>query len=288
VKVLVLGVTGMLGRAVFRHFFDSKEHEVCGTYRGLKDDDSFIEKQKEYMLEGVDVLDSDALVGALSKFQPDVVINCVGLIKQQDTARDPLIVLPMNTLFPHKLEKLCALIGARLIHISTDCVFSGNRGGYLEEDFSDAEDLYGKSKFLGELNHLQHVVTLRTSIIGHELNSCRSLIDWFLSQEGRSVKGFTKAVFSGLPTVELARVIAEYVLPKPELFGLYHVSVDPIDKFSLLTLVADIYGKEIEILPSEELRIDRSLNSDRFKKDFGYTPPSWPELIKMMHSFRLN
>jgi dTDP-4-dehydrorhamnose reductase len=188
-------------------------------------------------------------------------------------------------MLPHRLEKICALAGARLIHVSTDCVFSGRKGGYLETDLSDAEDLYGKSKFIGELHDLTHAITLRTSIIGHELNSNNALVDWFLSQEGE-VKGYTKAIFTGLPTVELARVMKDFVLPHPELHGLYHVSAKPIDKFSLLTLVAEIYGKQIGIRQDEKVRIDRSLNSTRFTQATGYVAPAWPDLVKMMHQYR--
>jgi dTDP-4-dehydrorhamnose reductase len=176
----------------------------------------------------------------------------------------------------------CANIDARLIHISTDCVFNGRKGLYKETDLSDAEDLYGKSKFIGELHDLPHAVTLRTSIIGHELNSNDSLVDWFLSQTG-TVKGYKKAIFSGLPTVELARVIKDFVMPRTDLQGSYHVSADPIDKYTLLNLIANIYGKEIEIIADEKVHIDRSLNSDKFRQATGYQPPSWPILIEKMY-----
>jgi dTDP-4-dehydrorhamnose reductase len=169
------------------------------------------------------------------------------------------------------------------VHISTDCVFSGAKGMYVESDFPDADDLYGRSKYLGEVDY-PHAVTLRTSIIGHELDGARSLLCWFLAQGG-SVRGFTKAVFSGLPTVELARVVRDFVLPHPELHGLYHVSAAPINKYDLLKLVAQAYGKSIEITPHDQLVIDRSLDSTRFKAATGYAPPSWPELVRTMHAF---
>lgn len=284
-RVLVLGVTGMLGHDVFNVLDASPVLDVWGTLRSSAGLSHFSEKQHERMLSGVDVLDQDALTAALARVRPDVVINCVGLIKQLADANDPLVALPINALLPHRLAKLCTLGGARLIHISTDCVFSGSKGLYVESDLSDAEDLYGKSKYIGELHDQPNAVTLRTSIIGHELGSNHALLDWFLSQEG-SVKGYRKAIFSGLPTVELARVIRDYVIPSRQLHGLYHVSVDPIDKYNLLTLVAEVYGKDIEIVPDDHVVIDRSLDSTLFRRASGYTPPTWRELIEQMRDQR--
>ncbi|MFV9649128.1 MULTISPECIES: SDR family oxidoreductase [unclassified Pseudomonas] len=284
-KILVLGVTGMLGNAVFRVFSGDAEHDTWGTVRSNTALRNFSPQHQSHLLTGVDVLDQDALVAVLAKVRPDVVINCVGLIKQLADAKDPLTALPINAMLPHRLARLCALSNARLIHISTDCVFSGGKGGYLESDISDAEDLYGKSKYIGELHDLPHAITLRTSIIGHELNSNHSLLDWFLSQEG-TTRGFSRAIFSGLPTAELARVMKDFVLPHPELNGLYHVSADPIAKLDLLTLIASQYGKSIEIRPDAALVIDRSLNSERFTQATGYKAPTWPQLIELMHATR--
>lgn len=285
-KVLVLGVTGMLGSTVFKELYKDKELDVWGTLRSKSGLHYFANDMQANLLCNVDVLDNDSLVDLMTKARPEVVINCVGLIKQLADASDPLSVLPINAMLPHRLSKLCALSNSRLIHISTDCVFNGKRGNYLEEDISDAEDLYGKSKYIGEIANQPHVVTLRTSIIGHELNSKTSLVEWFLSQDA-PVKGYSKAVFSGLPTVELAGVIKDYVLPTPNLSGLYHVSVDAIDKCSLLNLIAKVYGKKIEISIDEEVCIDRSLNSTKFQKSTGYRMPSWNSLIEKMYANKL-
>lgn len=284
-KVLVLGVTGMLGNAVFRVLSADSAHETWGTLRSGAALRHFPEQSRPQLLAGVDVLDQDALVAAIARVRPDVVINCIGLIKQLADAKDPLTALPINAMLPHRLARLCELAGARLIHVSTDCVFSGRKGLYQESDLSDAEDLYGKSKYIGELHDLPHAVTLRTSIIGHELGSSYALVDWFLSQQG-SVKGFTKAIFSGLPTVELARVMKDFVIPHPQLNGLYHVAAAPIDKFELLNQVAAQYGKQIEIRPDDALVIDRSLDGSRFQQATGYVAPAWPELIRRMHEQR--
>lgn len=280
-KILILGASGMLGSAMFKSLSKNKSLHVVASLRDTSKVSFFDERLRPSLISGVDVLDQDSLVEVLINTRPDVVINCVGLIKQLGNAKDPLVALPLNSMFPHRLAKLCALQGTRVVHISTDCVFDGKKGNYHESELSNAEDLYGKSKYLGELHDYPHAITLRTSIIGHELGSRHSLIDWFLSQEGE-VKGFSKAIFSGLPTVELAKIVECYVLPKPELKGLYHVAAEPISKLDLLTLVAQEYGKSIRIVPDAQLVIDRSLNGVRFKEASGYTAPAWPELISLM------
>ena len=280
-KVLILGASGMLGSAMVKVLSKNKLLHVVASLRDNKKTGFFDESLRANLITGVDVLDQDSLAKVLADTRPNVVINCVCLIKQLGNAKDPLVALPLNAMFPHRLARLCGLLGARVVHISTDCVFDGKKGNYLESDLSNAEDLYGKSKYMGELHDYPHAITLRTSIIGHELDSRHSLVDWFLSQEGE-VKGFSKAIFSGLPTVELARVVEHYVLPKPELHGLYHVAAEPISKLDLLTLVAREYGKNIRIVADAQLVIDRSLNGVRFKEASGYTAPAWPELISLM------
>ncbi len=280
-RVLVLGASGMLGNAVIDVFSQDSSYEVWGTLRSASALRYFAVEQRARLLVGVDVLDQDALVRALDMVRPNVVINCVGLIKQLADAQDPLSTLPVNAMFPHRLARLCGLADIRVIHVSTDCVFSGRTGAYTESDPSDAEDLYGKSKFIGELHDLKHAITIRTSIIGHELNSNFALVDWFLSQTG-AVRGFAKAIFSGLPTVELASVIKDCVLTHPELHGLYHVAAAPITKLELLRLISRQYKKEIDIVPDERLVIDRSLNYERFRQATGYVAPAWPDLIEKM------
>lgn len=283
-KVLILGVTGMLGNAMFRVLSDGADLAVYGTARGTSARQHFPNNLASRIIVGIDVENNDSLVRAFATARPDVVVNCVGLVKQLADANDPLQAVPINSLLPHRLAALCQATGARLVHISTDCVFSGSKGNYRETDFPDAYDLYGRSKLLGEVNY-PHAITLRTSIIGHELSGNRSLVNWFLAQKG-AVKGFTRAVFSGLPTVELATVVRDVVLPLKGLHGLYHVSSKPINKFDLLQIVAKVYGKSIEIKPSEEPVIDRSLNSDRFKEATGYKPPDWPTLVQRMCEFK--
>lgn len=283
-KILILGISGMLGNAMFRVLSEAGEHDVYGTVRSASARRHFAADLWERVTPGIDVDNQDGLTRLFAELKPQVVINCIGLIKQLAEADDPLQALPINAMLPHRLARLCQLGEARLIHVSTDCVFSGNKGNYREADSPDATDLYGRSKHLGEVTY-PHTLTLRTSIIGHELASAHGLIGWFLAQEDR-VRGYTKAVFSGLPTVELARIVRDIILPRPDLSGLYHVAAAPITKHDLLKLVADVYGKTIEIWPDDAVAIDRSLNADRFREATGYVAPPWPQLVRTMFQFR--
>jgi len=282
-KILVLGASGMLGNAVFRLFSDDKKMQVFGTVRSESTKKYFHHSIRSGLISGVDVENIDSLLSVFENTKPNVVINCIGLVKQLAESSDPLTALPINSLLPHRLARLSALLGARFVHMSTDCVFSGSKGMYSESDESDANDLYGRSKFLGEVDY-PNAVTLRTSIIGHELVGSRSLVGWFLSQN-QTVRGFKKAIFSGLPTVEIARLIRDYVLPNSDLHGLYHVSADPISKFDLLRLISDIYGKSIDIEVDESFVIDRSLNSSRFRSITGFHPKPWADLVESMKRF---
>lgn len=281
-KILVLGVTGMLGNSVFNFFCQNENHDVWGTLRHSDALKYFPTVVHSKLLRNVDILNTDNLIPVLADLRPNVVINCIGLIKQHTMSKDPLTALPLNSLFPHRLAQLCDFSGSKLIHISTDCVFSGKKGFYSESDISDAEDLYGKSKYIGEVIDVPHAITLRTSMIGHELNGGHSLVDWFLSQNNET-KGFTKAIFSGLPTIEIANIICKHILPHLELSGLYHVAAEPINKFDLISLLAKIYRKKIAIIPDSNLVIDRSLNANRFNQATGYVPPKWPLLIQKMY-----
>ena len=283
IKVLVLGATGMLGNAVLRLFAQSAGYEVVGSARSTSALGLLPTELSDRVVCGVDVEHVDSLISLFSKVQPDVVINCIGLVKQLAEADDPLAAIPINSLLPHRLARLCGVAGARLVHISTDCIFSGAKGMYIEDDISDAKDLYGRSKYLGEVDY-PHAITLRTSIIGHELSGGHSLVGWFLAQQGR-VKGFRCAIFSGLPTVELARVIRDHVIPHPELHGVHHVSADPINKFDLLTLISNVYGKKIDIATDDSFILDRSLDSTRFRGATGYQPQQWQELVRLMCEF---
>jgi dTDP-4-dehydrorhamnose reductase len=267
----------MLGHQLYKSF---KEHfdtwvtarSSFGRYQkyGIFDPSKFI--------SGIDVLDTDSLMDAFRKAKPDVVINSVGIIKQLPTAKDPLVVLPINALLPHRLARLCQIAGSRLIHMSTDCVFSGKRGMYTEEDIPDAEDLYGRSKLLGEVSE-PHCLTIRSSIIGRELESRSGLIDWFLSQKGSTVKGYTQAYYTGFTTLEMARIMISMIKEHPNLHGVHQVSSERINKYDLLHLVKKAFDVDIQIEPYEDFKIDRSLDSTKFRALTGYKPPSWEQQI---------
>lgn len=280
-KVLILGISGMLGNAIFRHFSDKGLYETWGTLRNKSSMRFFDESLHHNIICDVDVLNMDKLISVLDRVRPNYVINCTGLVKQLSTINDPLITLPLNALFPHQLARLCEPNNTRVLQISTDCVFSGNKGNYVESDISDALDLYGKSKWIGELQY-PNTVTIRTSIIGHELESAHSLVDWFLTQED-SCQGYTRAIFSGFPTIVLASIIHDYICKHPDLSGIYHVAAKPISKFDLLSLIAKTYGKSIDLQKNDQVTIDRSLDAAHFNNIVGYNPPDWSELINLMH-----
>jgi dTDP-4-dehydrorhamnose reductase len=280
-KILILGATGMLGHTLLTELAEKNGYDVHATARSLGDQTARLGTGLIAKIHGsVDADNFDSILRVLTEVKPAVVINCIGIIKQLPIAKNPIVSISINALFPHQLAEACQKIGARMIHFSTDCVFSGSKGNYTDDDPSDADDLYGKTKFLGEVA-CPHCVTLRTSIIGHELKGGYGLIDWFLAQEGK-IRGFTKAIYSGFPTVEMANIITRHVISNKELSGLYQVSSAPISKYDLLRLVAERYGKRIEIEAYDGFHCDRSLDSSRFRKLTGYAPPSWPEMIEEM------
>ena len=283
-RVLILGASGMIGSAMLRVLSEKKDWAVFGSIRESSLKRFFSAEVSKFLISGVDVERPDSLIRVLDEIRPNIVINCVGLTKHKPEAEDPLVSIPINTLMPHRLAGLCKLAGARLIHVSTDCVFSGDKGNYSEDDFADARDIYGKSKALGEV-YYPHTITLRTSTIGHELQSQYGLLDWFLSQESMC-KGYRCAIFSGLPTVVFAQVVRDVVIPLTKMSGLYHVAAKPINKFDLLKLIADVYGKIIDIKQDSGLSIDRSLDAKRFQSATGYIAPEWPELINLMYAYK--
>ncbi len=285
-NVLVFGASGMLGSAIVRVLTEKDNWNVFGTIRSEEVKKYFSSKIAERLVVGCDVQNHGDLVKVFNQVRPDVVINCISLSKQLLNEADPLLMIPVYALLPHQLSKLCSSIGSRLVHISSDGVFSGAKGGYKEDDLSDAKDLYGLTKYLGEVDSLNSV-TIRTSMIGHELQEKNGLLGWFLSQE-KSCECFNRAIFSGLPTVVIAQIIRDIIIPRTDLYGVYHVAADPISKCNLLNLVAEVYGKSIEIIPNDSVVVDRSLNMSRFQQATGYVPPDWRELIKIMYLSQYN
>jgi len=282
VRVLVLGASGMLGSAIVRALSESEGCEVFGTIRSGAAKKFFAPKIAERLVVGCDVLNEDALNHVFAEIRPDVLINCISLAKPLLNSGDPLLMIPIYSLLPHRLARLCDISGTRMVHISTDGVFSGAKGGYTEDDPFDAKDLYGISKYLGEVRS-PRTIALRTSIIGHELQGANGLVDWFLSQT-ESCKGYTRVLYSGLPAVVLARIIRDFVLPRPDLSGIYHVAARPITKYALLQLVAQVYGKTINLIEDDSITSDRSLSCRHFERATGFVVPEWPELIDAMHA----
>jgi dTDP-4-dehydrorhamnose reductase len=274
----------MLGNAMLHVFSESAAIEAFGTVRSEDTKKLFDPRIAARILAGCDVESDPALFNVFDQVRPSVVINCVSPSKLALRANDALRVIPLCALLPHRLAKFCSSFGARLVQMGTDGVFSGEKGDYKEDDRPDAEDLYGLSKRLGEV-HYPHTITIRTSIIGHELGNSQGLLSWFLAQHGQCTC-FSGAIFSGLPTVVLAQIIRDVVIPRPDLFGVYHIAARPISKCDLLRLIAKVYGKSIELIPDSAPVIDRSLNSERFRAATGYVPPDWPTLIQVMHSSR--
>ena len=298
-RVLILGAGGMLGHKVweiFRDRFDCRAAMRTRLPLPLFDD--------ARVIDGFDATNFDAVAQLILTERPDVVVNCIGVVKQLAAAHDPIASITLNALFPHIVARACAEAGARMIHISTDCVFAGTRGNYTENDLPDAADLYGRSKLLGEVTG-GRALTIRTSVIGRELRTSNGLVEWFLSNRGGSVRGFTNAIFSGVTTVMLARILATVIDQHPDMHGLYHVAGAAISKYDLLMMLNTAMGAGVTITPDDGFPgsagvppavqhdpakyggrdarvprgIDRSLDATRFQSATGLPPPEWPEMI---------
>ena len=274
-KILILGAYGMLGHRIFGVLKDKFDtYATCRTFK----------KEWQHILHANSLINDvqaevfHSVVKAFALSQPDVVINCIGIVKQLDAAKDPIPSIKINSLFPHELALLCQSRGARLIHFSTDCVFSGKKGNYREDDIHDAEDLYGRTKYLGEISG-KGCLTIRSSIIGRELGKKHGLVEWFLSQRGKKINGYSKAIYSGFTTHAMARMVSELIENHPSLSGIWQVASDPISKYDLLCKMNAKMGLHIEIEKDEQFVCDRSLNGERFARETGIVAPSWEVMI---------
>jgi dTDP-4-dehydrorhamnose reductase len=276
VKILILGGDGMLGHQLLSL---AGRHEVYVTLRQPLD------AYRQYGLfsaqnaiGGVDARNTSQLSGVVHELAPQAVINCIGLIKQRHEAAAAIPALEINSLLPHRLLEICKEAGARLVHFSTDCVFSGHRGGYRENDNPDPVDLYGRSKLLGELDHAP-ALTLRTSVIGLELARKLGLIEWFLAQRG-TIRGFRRWMYSGMTTLEMARLVERLLERHPDLHGIWHVAAASISKYDLLvSLATKLRRNDIEIVPDDAVMCDRSLSSNAFVGATGYQAPTWDAML---------
>jgi len=279
-RVLILGASGMLGHKLWQVF--QNRFETWATVRSSQSHYlRYALFSPERLVGDVDVYDFSTIIRVFETIQPNVVVNAIGIIKQLPSANDPIASLTVNAVFPHRLAMLCQATSARVIQISTDCVFSGRKGMYSEDDVPDPTDLYDRSKLLGELSG-PSCLTLRTSLIGRELETTNALVEWFLSNRNRSVKGYTNAIFSGFPTLIFANIIADTIERHADLSGVYHVSSEPISKFQLLCLLRDAFQVPIEIEAYPSVNIDRSLDSSRFRSETGFVPYSWSEMVQAM------
>ncbi len=270
----------MLGHKLTQRF--SKTFDIFSTIRGkFGDYEKYGIFEKAKTVESVDVEKSDDIRKVFENVKPDVIVNCVGVIKQQPSAKDAVSAIKINALLPHQLAEFADEFGAKLISISTDCVFDGKDGNFSENDFPNPNDLYGKSKQLGEVIHGNHL-TIRSSFIGRELCTSHSLLEWFLSNQGKTIKGFANALYSGFPTVIFADIISDLISNHEEIKGLYHVSSEPINKFDLLNLIKEEFHIEVDIERYEDFRIDRSLDSTKFREATGFRPRPWAEMIREM------
>jgi dTDP-4-dehydrorhamnose reductase len=279
--VLILGGSGMLGHKMFQMLRD-RFPETYATVRSSQSTDllkSIDLYDEQRVIEGIDALDPVAMSSLIAKVNPHVIINCIGIVKQREQASDAIASIKTNSLLPHQLSEMCQETGARFIHFSTDCVFDGVKGAYTEDDASNATDLYGRSKFLGE-TATDSSLTLRSSIIGRELASYDSLLEWFLAQNHGQVKGFEKALYAGITTNQMARLVGDLIERHPKLSGIYQVSGPWISKYDLLMTVRDKFNLEIEIEPDNEVVIDRTLVGDKFEAATGIKQPSWTQMIE--------
>lgn len=282
-SILILGGDGMLGHKMFQVLREQFPDTSC-TIRGSRNDEAhrlISLFQEGEVIGGVDAMDLPSLMRLIEVRRPEVIVNCIGVIKQRSDARSAIPSITINALLPHQLADRSARWNGKIIHFSTDCVFSGRRGGYSEEDPSDAEDLYGKTKFLGETAEA-NALTLRTSIIGRELFNFKSLLEWFLHQEGSVIRGFTRHFYSGVTTNYLSNLVAKLIVERPDLFGLYQVTSPTITKHDLLRLLREAFSVEAEIAPDEIPFCDRSMKGGRFVGETGYRTPDWPELCRQL------
>lgn len=275
-RALILGGTGMLGHEAVRTF--ARSYEVHASVRSPESAEAF---GLPATLHRFDAFEPATLPDLLDLVEPSVVLNCIGIVKQLEDANRPLPAITLNALFPHQVAAACTARGCRLIHVSTDCVFSGSLPlgqAYTEQDVADARDLYGLTKLLGEVTE-PPALTIRTSIIGWELARGVGLLAWFAAQDGKEVQGYTKAVFSGLTTRALSELLVLVARSYPELTGLYHVSADPITKFDLVHLLRDRLDLDTAIRPVDEPIVNRALDSSSFTQETGLTVPSWTEML---------
>ena len=277
-KVCVLGAGGLLGHMLIRVL--GKSNDVYGSTREVRSSSSPLARflPQDKWIDEIDASNSESINRVFGFEDFDVVINCIGLIKQRNSQVSDGEMMAVNAEFPHQLAQVANSHGTRVIHISTDCVFSGSKGNYVESDEPDPVDVYGKSKLLGELNDAQNL-TLRTSHIGRELTVRKSFIEWLLKHKGGRVDGYSHAIYSGLTTQELSRLISVLLHTNLGITGMFHVSSQPISKLEIINKLNELLNLQVAVTSDSSVQINRSLNSDKFQRATGLTPNNWDQML---------
>lgn len=278
-RFLVLGKTGMLGRELFQQLqnHSNEDIEVFGTIRNVDKDSEMLRKNSR-VINNFNVLSDAGLLNLLDDIKPNVILNCIGIVKQFGSEYPAKDYYYINSIVPRIIDHWCRLNSSIQITFSTDCVFSGNTGHYDLTDSPDATDVYGLSKALGEVLD-SSTITVRTSIVGLEANSQRGLLEWFLDQPNKTnVTGYRKVWYSGLSTTYLAETIINESFWKYR-NGLVQIGGPRINKYDLLKIFKEIFCKDISVIPADEPILDRSFHSKKFYREIGQEQPAWKYLI---------
>ncbi len=268
----------MLGHMLVRVL--SEHHQVIGTTSSQYDTKSPLAHilDKTNWIDQVDVRNWQTVENAINHAKPNVLINCVGVIKQKMESGNIMDAILINSLIPHQLAATCEKLDIRFIHFSTDCVFEGTPGIKHLTDTPNATDLYGTTKRLGEVNYAP-AITLRTGFVGRQLSGSEGLFEWVLSQKGKTVSGYQNAIYSGLTTMALSRVIQQVIEMQPTLSGLYQVASNRIDKYNLITKLNELLQLNLSITQDTDFKCDRSMDGMEFTNLTNIHIPSWEEML---------
>jgi dTDP-4-dehydrorhamnose reductase len=277
-RILILGATGLLGHKLWQRLPAQFPETFAAVRRSSDALGKFAMFSGNRVVEGIDALDFSNIEHVLNDIQPSVVVNTIGVTKRKESATDPVASIELNALLPHRLVRWAARNNARVINFGTDCVFSGRLGHYTEDSLTDAEDLYGRTKALGEIRG-EHGLTIRSSFIGRELGGRTELLEWALANRGRTIRGFRRAMYSGVSTIFLTRVVGDIIERLPGMCGLYQLAGDTISKYDLIAMVNEVFRADISLVPDDSVGIDRTLDGTRFAKVTGLRVPPWRDLL---------
>ena len=285
-KIIVLGASGLIGSYMFREL--SKTFETFGTIRKskIKYKDIALFKSNK-IIDNIDILNLDNLNKLLESLKPNIIVNCIGVTKRK-ISDNLLDVIKINSIFPHELVKWGLINSARIIHFSTDCVFNGLTGNYNEKSNTNAFDIYGKTKALGEIQY-DNCLTIRSSFIGRELFDKTELLEWVISNNGKKIKGFKKTMYSGVSALFLSKFIKNIINDHIKLNGLFQLSTDiPISKYDLICLIRDCFDLNIEIIPENNKYHCPTLDNSKLKNKMNFEIPSWKEMLVELKNNKIN